>query len=545
VALTVNKQIIIRQTQVGQWFGYAGGAGLMAALVGFIAQSGLTEFVGIALTIGLIGLFFWAALAPADFRAFVSGRQMRYSTGAVFGTLLLLGVVALTYVILQRAVITLDMTEGQRFSLSTETRAVLNRVVYPMRITGFYSPRLLSQREIDDQFFRLYEVETDGLITREYIDPEQQPALAQRYSVTFDGEIFLSYVNADGSTDFSTTTRVPISESQERDMTGAIARQLISGTLTVYFERSHGERDPLDSTQEGMSGINGGIQESGLITQPFDLQQVASVGGDLPTDASAFILARPLTDFSDSEIAVIDRYLKRGGALFIMSDVLFNADAFLRQDGKFNQFLWNNYGLRALDAAIVDPVSSQDTPLDIVSAAVYTDSAIAARLDSGDTPTLFRLARAVEISSNPPANTPNGRIVLSSPQSYGETNLKQLGETNTYAFDPEDIQGPLTSVAWAYNQKTGAKILLVGDSDFATNGQVLTGGNSILFTDGVAWLTGYGDQINYAPQAYRTGLPLMFVTGQTLDAIAFVTVILMPGLVLLTGFIVWTRRIRA
>ena len=542
----MEKQVIlIRRAQVGQLFGFAGGAGLIAAIIGFIAQSALTEFVVISLAIGLVGLFFWAALAPADFRAFIAGRQMRYSTGAVFGTLLLFGVIALTYVVLQRAVITLDMTEGQRFTLSAETIAVLKRVVYPMRITGFYSPSLLSQREIDDQFFRLYEVETNGLITREYIDPEQQPALAQKYNVSFDGQIFLSYVNADGSTDFSTTARVPISESQERDMTGAIARQLISGTLTVYFERSHGERDPLDSTQEGMSGINGGIQESGLITQPFDLQQVASVGGDLPADASALILARPLTDFSESEIAVIDRYMQRGGSLFIMSDVLFNQDAFLREDGAFNQYLWQNFGLRALDAAIVDPASSQDTPLDIISAAVYTDSAIAARLDSGDNPTLFRLARALEISNNPPDNTPNGRIIMSSPQSYGETNLQQLGETNTYAFDPEDIQGPLTSVAWAYNQKTGAKIVLVGDSDFATNGQVLTGGNSILFTDGVAWLTGYGDQINYAPQAYRTGLPLMFVSGQTLDLIAFVTVILMPGLVLLTGFIVWTRRMRA
>lgn len=540
-----TQNIIIRRTQIGLWFGYLGGIGLVLALIGFVVQSGITDFVLISLGIGLAGMFFWAALAPADFRAFVAGRQMRYSTNAMFGTLLLISVITLAYVVLQRAVITLDMTEGQRFTLSDETRTVLRRVVYPMRITGFYSPRLLAQREIDDQFFRLYEVETGGLITREYIDPEEEPALAQQYNVTFDGQIFLSYVNQDGSIDFSTTARVPISESQERDMTGAIARQLISGTLTVFFETSHGEREPLDSTQEGMSGINAGIQESGLITQPFNLQQTASVGGDLPAEASALILARPLTDLLPAEIAVIDRYLKRGGALFIMTDVLFNDDAFLREDGEFNQFLWNNYGLRALDAAVVDPVSSQDTPLDIISAAVFPDNEIASRLDSENAPTLFRLARAIELNTTPPEDTPNGRIIMSSPQSYGETNLTLLGETNTYAFDSEDIQGPLTTAAWAFNQKTGAKILMVGDSDFVTNGQVLTGGNSILFTDGLAWLTGYGDQINFAPQAFRTGLPLMFVTGQTLDTIAFITVILMPGLVLVLGLIVWMRRMRA
>ena len=43
-------------------------------------------------------------------------------------------------------------------------------------------------RELDDEFFRLYETATNGLITRQYIDPDEQPALAQRYGVTEDGD---------------------------------------------------------------------------------------------------------------------------------------------------------------------------------------------------------------------------------------------------------------------------------------------------------------------------------------------------------------------
>ena len=108
-----------------------------------------------------------------------------------------------------------------------------------------------------------------------------------------------------------------------------------------------------------------------------------------------------------------------------------------------------------------------------------------------------------------------------------------------------DYPGPLNSVAWAWDQDTSAKILLVGDSDFVTNGFIGgSQGNAILFTDGVAWLTGFNEQVSFSPQAFTTALPLVFISTQTLDLIAFVTVILMPGLVLVSGLAIWTRRMR-
>lgn len=540
-----NQPIIITRSQIGQWSSYVGGAGLLIGLLGVIWQGGFSSAVVIALIIGAVGILLWILMTPGEFRAFVTGRQTRYGTTAFFGTLVLIGIVALVYVLLQRAVITLDMTTDERFTISDSTRSVLHQITRPIRITGFYSSRSLQQREVDDQFFRLYEVESNGLISREYVDPDEEPAKAQKFGLEYDGQVFISFLNSDGSVDFNSLARVPSTESQERDMTQAIARLLISGTVKVYFEQSHGELDPTDGSQQGLSGINNGIQESGLVTAPLSLSDLATSGGNVPEDASAVILARPTTDFNAAEIAVLDRYLKRGGTLFIMTDVLYNDDAFLRQNGEFNQYLWNNYGVRALDAVVVDPASSGQTNLDVVTSAIYPDNDIARRLDQNSSPPVFNLVRAVDVSGNPPADTPNGRVALSSDQSYGETNFKALGETNTFAYDAgQDIQGPLSMVVWAYSRSSGAKILLVGDSDFVTNGQVQTGGNSILFTDGLSWLTGFGDKINFGIKAYATS-PLLFVSGQNLDLIAFLTVIVLPGLVLISGLVVWVRRMRA
>ncbi len=541
-----NENITLTRGQIGLWASIIGGIALLMGIIGLIWQGGLTEIVIVALVIGAIGIVLWAVMTPREFRAFVSGRQARYSTSAVFGALLLIGIVVLFYVVLQRAVIILDMTEGQRFSISDETRNILRQVTRPIQITGFYSPRALAQREVDDQFFRLYEDGSNGKITRSYIDPDEQPAMAQKFGITSDGEVFLSYLNTDSSVDFNTVSRLPRSETQERDMTEAISRLLISGTLTVYFDQSHAERDPLSADPQGLSGINNGIRESGLITYPISISDLAASGGNIPDTASAIILARPTTDFSEAEIGVIDRYLQKGGALFIMADVLYNQDAFLRYDGLFNRYLWEHFGIRALDAAVVDEASHGQTLLDIVSAAIYPENDIAKRLNEQNSPTLFKIARPVEVNTSPAENVPNGKVIMSSPQSYGETDLKTLGETETYHYDDgKDIRGPLSTVAWAYNRATGAKVLLIGDSDFATNSLVQSGGNGILFTDGLSWLTGFSDRINFAPQAYGTGSPVIFVDGQTLDVISFLTVILLPGLVFAIGLGIWIRRVRA
>ncbi|MBK9751438.1 MAG: GldG family protein [Chloroflexi bacterium] len=543
-----RQPIIIRRGHIATLASYVGVAALIAAVIGLIWQGGVTPYIIAAFVLGLVGIVLWAVMTPTEFRAFITGRGMRFGTVTVFSTLMLIGIVALAFLFFQRGALTLDLTQGQRFTLSAETEGILRRLYRPIRITGFYTSDYLPTREIDDQFFRLYETASDGLVTRLYIDPDEQPALASRYGVEEDGQVFVSYLNDDGSVDFNTLARVPRTANQERDITQAILRLLISGSIRVYFDTGSGERDPLDSTQEGVSGINAGMQESGLVTLPLDLSDIAAANGDIPRDAGAVLFVRPLTDLTDAEIAVVDRYLARGGALFIMTDVLYNEDPFLKQDGAFNAYLWANYGIRALDAAVVEsPDTSGETPLDIIAAYVYTATSLGERLDPADNPLLFSVARALQVDlETAPADIANGQITLSSEVSYGETDLRTLGDTNTYSYDPAtDLPPQLTTVVWSWDQTTGAKILMVGDSNFVSNGSVLAAsGNGVLFTDGIAWLTGMDEQIRFGVQGYSTGVPLIFIDSATLDLISFITLIMMPGVVLVAGLAIWARRVR-
>lgn len=540
-----NDPIIITRQQVGRWASYIGGTALLLGVLGWLWNGGISPLVAGLLIGGGIGIALWASFIPAEFVAFITGRSVRFGTSAVFSTLLLIGIVVLTYIFVARATLTLDMTQGRRFSLSPVTLDVLSNVTRPMRLIAFYNAGGIAMREVDDQFFRLYEVATNGRITRQYVDPDIEPALAQRFGAFSNGATFLAYLTSEGEIDFATLARVPRQEggAQEREITQAISRMLLAGTFTVYFEVGHGGPDPLDTSQQGLSGIHAGMQESGLITGALDLRVLAANNQDVPDDASAIIIAGPTIPFSQPVIAVLDRYLARGGRLFIMADAQFSDDPFLAEDSAFNQYLWERFGMRALDAVVVDPAASMQTPLDIIGAAAYTGTSLTARLDPAEAPTLFRLARALEVNPDPPVS--NGRVFDSSPISYGETNLRLLGETNTYQFDAgQDIQGPLTLVAWAWDETTGARILLTGDSDFVRNGFVSSAlGNAVLLTDGVAWLTGLQERVTFPPRAFPD-VPLLFIDGQTLDLIAFFTVIVMPVMTLILGFGIWMRRVR-
>lgn len=542
----MNRSIVITRGHIGQVASIIAGAALLLGVLTLVWQGGITSYVLALLGVALVGIVVWAAVTPREFIDFITGRQARQGTVAVFASLLLIGIVAMLYIVLERGVITMDMTDAQRFSLSPESREIISSINRDVRITGFYSSRMAPSREIDDQIFRQYEVVSEGRITRNYIDPVQQPGVTTAFRAN-DGDVFVSYLNEDGTVDMSSVNWVPMQRGQEREITEAIARLLVTGNFVVYFDESHGQLQISDDSARGLSNAANLLQSFGYDTRVLDLRGLAETGGSVPDDATAVVLARPQIQFSEEVIAVLDDYLNSGGSLYIMGDVMFTDAPFMAEGSAFSTYLWESWGLRLLDAVVVDEGSSGSTPLDIISAAIF-DSAITASIDPEldiESRVQFRMTRPIEVDENPPVS--NGRVIMSSPISYAETNLTALAQSSDYSFDAdEDIPGPLTTVAFAHDAEGGnGRILLVGDSDFVTNGQIIAPyGNALLFADGIGWMTGFTEEVGFAPRAIAGEAPLIFVSTQELDQIALFTLAFMPGLTLVIGAVVWFVRRR-
>lgn len=542
-----ERDIALTRGDIGQILSFIGAFGILFAVIALLWEGQMNTFAWFGLGVGALGLGGWLILAPRDFLDFFTGRRIRQSTLAVFSTAIFIGIVVLIYIYVERSVITLDMTQSATYTLSPTTKRVLENLNREIRITAFYSPSNIALRELDDQFFRQYEVESGGKITRSYIDPITQPGVATLFNAE-DGDVFISYVLDDGTIDFDTAMIVPMGEKQERDMTSAINRLLNTGNFTVLYNIGFGERSPNDVSTNGMSLSGQLLRFEGYNTEIVDLQNdLVANNVPIPDSVDVIVLSRPLERVSGEVIALLDDYLRRGGGLLILGDVAGGEERVLSEDDPFNQYLWTNWGIRFDDAVAVDFTVSGDTPLDVVSYQIF-DSPISTDIDPStdiNSRTQFRIARPIVISDDPPVN--NGRVIMTSPDSYAETDIAQVLLSNAYQYDEGvDAQGAMTLVGWAADGEEGGRIVLIGDSDFATDGQIATpAGNGILLVNAVRWLVGYEDSVTFGFESTTTGLPAIFVDVNTqLNQIALVTLFIMPGVLMLIGGFIYFRRSR-
>jgi hypothetical protein len=176
--------------------------------------------------------------------------------------------------------------------------------------------------------------------------------------------------------------------------------------------------------------------------------------------------------------------------------------------------------------------------------------------------TAYPLAR----SMTPVEGGVNGRtaqrLVETTRNSWGETNIKAL-ESEPAKVDDADKKGPV-SLAVAVSapaatppppaatppgdaKKDGetpkpaeTRIVAIGDSDFATNGAIRAGGNQDLFLNTLNWLAQQENLIAIRPKDPEDRR--VTLTADQERRIFYLTVLIVPALVLLAGVQTWWRR---
>ncbi len=166
-------------------------------------------------------------------------------------------------------------------------------------------------------------------------------------------------------------------------------------------------------------------------------------------------------------------------------------------------------------------------------------------------------------------------LATTSENSWGETDLASLTVGGPH-FDPEDLGGPVP-VALAMNKQldertpgiqevnlpstgaaapsmedlkkvkleqsqTRARLVVFGDSQFASNSYLRYGGNRDLFMNAVNWLIGDERLISIQPKDPED--QTIYINQRQAKNMALVTQILLPALVVLFGIWVWVMRLR-
>jgi ABC-type uncharacterized transport system involved in gliding motility auxiliary subunit len=276
----------------------------------------------------------------------------------------------------------------------------------------------------------------------------------------------------------------------------------------------------------------------------------------VPADASVVVVAGPKTDFFPPEVESLEAYLARGGKVLFLLDPPDRADA---PQLTLIAGLVKEWGIDIGNNVVVD-VSGMGqlfgTDASVPVAAKYPAHPITDRFNLL---TAFPLARSVTpITGNTTSRFPQG-IVETSPNSWAETNIKELTASGQVSRDVEDgdITGPITLAAAVSAPvsdpkppaegakpddapKPETRIVVFGDSDFVANGFIGIPGNRDLFLNAVSWLAQQENLIAIRPRDPEDRR-VTLTAGQE-NLVFWLTVVIIPAAILFTGVQAWWRR---
>jgi ABC-type uncharacterized transport system involved in gliding motility auxiliary subunit len=163
---------------------------------------------------------------------------------------------------------------------------------------------------------------------------------------------------------------------------------------------------------------------------------------------------------------------------------------------------------------------------------------------------LFHQARSVELLGE--AVSDYEIIVRTGEESWGERDLDGWIATGRATYDADDVSGPVP-IAVAGSPKLATRpppdeetkaprLVVFGDSDFATNEYIENYRNRDLFLNAVNWLAGDDDAIAIRPNVSRASR--FDLSTEDYVAIQYFSLFVLPQAIGLLGILVWWGRRR-
>jgi ABC-type uncharacterized transport system involved in gliding motility auxiliary subunit len=498
----------------------------------------------------------WSAVAlRTELRALLRRRRAEIAlyTLGVIGVLMALAYLSIRYPF------RFDLTEAGVHSLSEQTVTMLQRLEKPVHIVFFHDPLLRQTVELYELIAR-----QSQLVTVEFYDPMLNPAQARMRGVQFAGTAVMQ----------SDSRTLQVHGGSETDIANGILRVSQGVLQRLCFLDGHGEADPF--SMESHDHLEGGANHThglgaryvlherhgmakarhALETMNYTVDKVSLVHGTQGLAGCALlIVAGPKVPLLPTEVAAVRTYLMAGGNAFFMLDPFVHSGL---------EPVVREYGVVLDDTIVIDEASHFWADASSPAVTSYNRHRITRDLPLTFYPGVRSLSPTAErlpgVSVVP--------LVNSSKSSYGETTPERA------EFDAaRDLPGPHTLMVVVNRRpatsseaatlsagrpgdgavvRSGSpeetpaplagrsRLVVVGDSDFATNSFFHILGNGNLFLNTVHYLAAQENLIGIEPRTYDP--PRVNLTNRQIKGIFFLSVVLLPALLAVLGTAVWWRQ---
>jgi ABC-type uncharacterized transport system involved in gliding motility auxiliary subunit len=504
---------------------------IAAALISYSVRSIWSTYQTIAVVLGALLVIASISVKFRDIRTTLGGRSAKFGINSATSILLLIGVLAFVNYLGAQHVKRVDLTTEKIYSLSDQSSAVAQQINDDLRIKAFYlGGDFAPARDL----LNLYK-DKNSKISFEFIDPDKQPQVAQQYAVTAYGE----YQNPMSGESFrygtlimemaGKTERVEKQTEplREEDITNALMKLVKGERKTIYFAEGHGEKSITSMERTGYSNVKANLEKENYVIKTVNLV----MEGKVPDDASVVVIPGPTSEPFQNELDSLDAYLTKGGSVLVMLDPP-PAASLTELMKKWSIDVGSNF---VVDATGVGRLFGAGPQIPLVTN--YGTHKITERFN---VMTFFPLVRSVVPAATPVTGVTVEKLLSSNERSWGETDMKS-GEASM--DEKVDVKGPVSLAVVAtkdLGENKKARLIVYGDSDFASNGFSGTQGNGNLFMNSVSWLAQDESFISIRPKD-PTDRRLTMTEAQSRMA-SYISVVLLPLSILIAGISVWMNR---
>lgn len=400
-----------------------------------------------------------------------------------------------------------DWTRSDSNQLSRESRAILDRLESPVRLTVFADPPSPLARRIDRLLERYVHARPD--LELRYLDPRRFPEQAREAEVALQGQILIEYGGR----------RETLAEISERAISAAIARLTRPRQAWVAVIEGHGERSISGGQAGDLGRLGQELIELGLLARPLDLATTNAV----PENTRLVVLTQPALPLFPGEIEALIDFLDRGGHLLWLMDP--GPPSGLEP-------LLEHLGLVPLPGQVVDPTAAERGSGTVAAALIedYAPHPLTEALNAS-----AWLPGALAFESRVAPGWMLATYLSSRAASWNETGALtgQLTRDEVIGERAGPLPVVLALTRTLPERAREQRLVVVGDGDFLSNAQFGLQGNRALGLALLRWLS-EGEDLPELPPPPTVAEPLeLDETRRALIGLGALA--LLPGIFLIGG----------
>lgn len=461
--------------------------------------------------------------------------KSRFRIFAALSTAAVIALAAFVVLLCYKVNWSYDMTIERLFTLSQQSISVLNDIEEDICIAAVYPAG--QEDPMIKSLLNEY-TEASNKISVEFIDVEQEPAKLAGYrlnvAAVFNGSIIVE--SGERSTIINKSNLFEDSGnsvvfSGEREITGAIRYVTSEFMPVIYFVQGNGETDPSAALTKAVAGLQ---------QDAFDVRTLRLTEGDaIPGDAALLVFVSPKSDITVDELSKLEAYIRKGGRIFLMLDSVMNSnetvyDNFNKLTNVFGIGITNNYVVEEDTKYYLSKYNLYLIPL-------YGKHEITEQLATQGKLVILPIVRGLGTIDYDKNEITNTALLRSSDKSWIRADMTI---TEPY-YTENDFLGPapLAYASVKSNMKWGedpARLVVIGNSSFAHDGNIEVQANRELFMNCALWLAGNREPEVIASKSINSGT--IIIRGSEFTILSILCVAVLPGLAFIAAFVVWILR---